>query len=171
MEPDPPPPIFWFGAFELDTRKGELRKHGVRLHLQEQPLKILIALLERPGEIVTREDLVRTVWPEGVFVDFERGLNAAINRLRQALDDSAVKPRYIETIARKGYRFLLPVNQPKASPETAVLPGADQKPRAGRISRWLWTAGGAALMLLGVLAVAWLGPGPKHSMLVLNCIN
>ena len=105
MEPDPPPPIFWFGAFELDTRKGELRKHGVRLHLQEQPLKILIALLERPGEVVTREDLVRTVWPEGVFVDFERGLNAAINRLRPRAPCPSPQtcPTSLAPPARRGY--------------------------------------------------------------------
>jgi len=123
MGPVSPPPhrLFRFGAFELDTGDGELRKHGRRLHLQDQPLKILMALLERPGEIVTREELVRTIWPEGVFVDFERGLNAAVTRLRQTLGDSAGQPRYVETVARKGYRFVSQVNWSDGAPPPRVL--------------------------------------------------
>src|SRR6266481_519901 len=101
--------IFRFGGFELHVAEGELRKHGVRIRLQDQPLKLLVALIEARGELVSREALVRTVWPEGVFVDYERGLNAAITRLRQNLGDSAGQPRYIETVARKGYRFIAPV--------------------------------------------------------------
>jgi eukaryotic-like serine/threonine-protein kinase len=161
-----PPRLFQFGAFELDTREGELRKHGVRLHVQEQPLKILIVLLERPGEIVSREDLVRTVWPEGVFVDFERGLNAAVNRLRQVLGDSASQPRYIETVARKGYRFLALVNLSETSPSPAALSGAEETARARRIPRWLWACSGAALILLGAVSAVWLAPKEKRGMLV-----
>jgi Tol biopolymer transport system component/DNA-binding winged helix-turn-helix (wHTH) protein len=95
-----------FGVFEVDLCNGELRKHGVRLRLQEQPFKVLAALLEQPGEVVSREELVRRLWPEGTFVDFDRGLNAAVTRLRQVLGDSAVTPRYVETVARRGYRLL-----------------------------------------------------------------
>jgi DNA-binding winged helix-turn-helix (wHTH) protein len=98
-----------FGAFEADVATGELRKHGIPVKLQEQPAKILAALLEHPGEVVSREELVRLLWPDGTFVDFDRGLNAAINRLRQALSDSAETPRYVETVARRGYRFIAEV--------------------------------------------------------------
>src|ERR671922_235786 len=98
-----------FGVFELDTRNGELRKHGVRLRLQGKPLHVLQALLERPGDIVTREELRRRLWPSDVYVDVDSGLNTAANRLRIALGDSAERPRYIETLARAGYRFIAPI--------------------------------------------------------------
>src|ERR1041385_8756901 len=84
-----------FGAFEVDLSAGELRKHGLRLRLQEQPFLVLAALLEHPGEVVTREELVRCLWPYGTFVDFDRGLNAAVTRLRQALSDSAGAARLL----------------------------------------------------------------------------
>jgi serine/threonine-protein kinase len=113
-----------FGVFELNPVSGELRKHGVRIRLQEQPLKLLLCLLETPGEICTREDLIRRIWPEGTFVDYERGLNVAITRLRQALGDSADTPRYVETIGRKGYRFIAPV-------ETELGPESIQPAREG----------------------------------------
>ena len=95
-----------FGAFEVNVLTGELRKHGVRLALQEQPLRILAALLERPGEVVTREALCRKLWPLGTFVDFEHSLNAAVRRLRVTLGDEADPPRFVETVPRRGYRFL-----------------------------------------------------------------
>src|SRR6476469_9275117 len=98
--------LFRFGPFELDLRTGELRKRGVRLPLQDQPLRILTALLERPGDIVTREDLCRRLWPHGTFVDFEHSLNAAVRRLRVTLGDTAETPRFVETVHRRGYRFL-----------------------------------------------------------------
>jgi eukaryotic-like serine/threonine-protein kinase len=104
-----------FGVFELNTVTGELRKHGIRVRLQEQPLKLLMCLLEVPGEIRSREDLIGRIWPEGTFVDYDRGLNAAVTRLRQALADSADAPRYVETVGRKGYRFIAPV-EPVRSP-------------------------------------------------------
>src|SRR6185369_12652644 len=103
-----------FGVFELDPSSGELRKHGVRVRLQDQPLKLLLSLLERPGEVYTREELIRRTWPEGTFVDYERGLNVAITRLRQVLGDSADSPRYIETVGRKGYRFIAPIERTRA---------------------------------------------------------
>src|SRR5262245_55342335 len=98
-----------FGMFELELSGGELRKHGHRIRLQEQPLRLLVCLLENPGTVVSREELARKIWPGGTFVDYEHGLNAAVARLRQVLRDSAENPRYIETVARKGYRFVAPI--------------------------------------------------------------
>ena len=95
-----------FGAFEADLRSGELRKHGMKIKLQNQPFQILAMLLERPSEIVTREELRHKLWPADTFVDFDVGLNAAIKRLRDTLDDSAESPRYVETLPRRGYRFV-----------------------------------------------------------------
>src|SRR5712692_6292385 len=95
-----------FGGFEFDPRAGELRKQGRRIKLQGQPLDILTVLLERPGEVVTREELQKRLWPADTFVDFEHSLNAAVKRLREALDDSADTPRFIETLPRRGYRFI-----------------------------------------------------------------
>jgi len=103
-------PVVRFGAFELDVRAGELRKHGLKIKLQDQPFQILVMLLEQPGQVVTREQLHQKLWAEGTFVDFEHGLNAAIQRLRQALGDTADNPRFVETLARHGYRFLAPVD-------------------------------------------------------------
>lgn len=100
-----------FGVFEIDLRSGELRKQGVRVRLQEQPFKVLALLIEHAGEVVPREQLVQRLWPDGTFVDFDRGLNAAVTRLRQVLADSAESPRYIETVARRGYRLLVPVQE------------------------------------------------------------
>jgi TolB-like protein/DNA-binding winged helix-turn-helix (wHTH) protein/tetratricopeptide (TPR) repeat protein len=95
-----------FGVFELDLRAGELRKHGLRVRLQEQPFQVLAALLEHPGEVVTREELQKKLWSADIFVDFDHGLNKAINKVREALGDSAESPRFVETVARRGYRFL-----------------------------------------------------------------
>ena len=98
-----------FGVFEVDLRAGELRKHGVRIKLQEQPFQVLALLLKRPGDLVTRDELRQELWPAHTFVDFDRGLNKAMTKLRSALGDSAESPRYIETLHRRGYRFLAPV--------------------------------------------------------------
>ncbi|MFN0168753.1 MAG: winged helix-turn-helix domain-containing protein [Bryobacteraceae bacterium] len=101
-----------FGVFELDPRAGELRKSGIRLKVAEQPVRILLCLLERPGEIVTREELRDLLWGQDTFVDFEHGLNAAINKLREALGDTAANPRFVETVPRRGYRFIAQVSRP-----------------------------------------------------------
>jgi TolB-like protein/Tfp pilus assembly protein PilF len=101
--------VIGFGPFEIDTRSGELRRGGVRIRLQEQPFQILVILLEHAGEVVKREDLIGRLWPDNTFVDFDRGLNKAVNRLREALGDSADKPRFIETLSQRGYRFLTQV--------------------------------------------------------------
>src|ERR1700719_4135090 len=98
-----------FGVFELDLRAGELRKHGLRVRLQEQPFQVLATLLLHPGEVVTREELQKKLWPADTFVDFDHGLNKTINKIREALGDSAESPRFVETVARRGYRFLAEV--------------------------------------------------------------
>ena len=95
-----------FGAFELDVRAGELRNHGVKIRLQEQPFQVLLMLLERPGEVVLREEIRKKLWPNDTIVEFAPSINAAIQRLRDALGDSADQPRYVETVARRGYRFI-----------------------------------------------------------------
>src|SRR5580700_5596441 len=113
-----------FGVFELDLRAGELRKHGLRVRLQEQPFQLLAMLIERPGEVVTREELQKKLWPEDTFVDFDHGLNKGVNKIREALGDSAESPRFVETVARRGYRFLAEVKPdevaPLRSPELAT---------------------------------------------------
>jgi len=111
-----------FGSFEMDEIAGELRKDGVKIRLQEQPFQILQILLERPGEVVTREDLRKQVWPSHTFVDFDHGINNAIRRLREALGDTAEIPHFIETLPRRGYRFLQPLAAPIAEASIAVLP-------------------------------------------------
>jgi DNA-binding winged helix-turn-helix (wHTH) protein len=101
-----------FGVFELDLNAGELRKSGVKLRLQGQPFQVLALLLERAGEVVTREELQQKLWPSDTFVDFDHSLNTAINKVREVLGDSASSPRYVETLARRGYRFIAPVQAP-----------------------------------------------------------
>jgi len=115
--------ILRFGPFEVDVRTGELRKHGLKIRLQEQPFEILIMLLERPGALITREEVRQKLWPADTFVDFDHGLNNAVNRLREALGDSAETPRFIETLPRKGYRFLASVNR-EANTESVISVGA-----------------------------------------------
>lgn len=101
--------IYRFGVYEVNLSSGELRKSGFRLRLPEQALRVLVAMLERPSEVVTREDLRVKLWPDGTFVDFDHGLNTTINKLRESLGDNAANPRFIETLARRGYRFIAPV--------------------------------------------------------------
>ncbi|MGI8958275.1 MAG: winged helix-turn-helix domain-containing protein [Bryobacteraceae bacterium] len=115
---------FRFAEFELCSETGQLSKHGIRIKVQTKPIQVLEALLAKPGELVTREEICRKLWPAGTFVDFENGLNTATNRLRTALGDSAEAPRYIETLPRLGYRFLCPVIEVEANEPTALLPDA-----------------------------------------------
>jgi cholera toxin transcriptional activator len=105
-----------FGTFEVDLVSGELRKNGTRIRLQEQPFRVLAMLLERPGEMVTREDLRSQLWPGDTFVDFDHGLNTAVNKLREALSDAAANPRFVQTVARRGYRFIAPVQDDGKAP-------------------------------------------------------
>jgi cholera toxin transcriptional activator len=120
-----------FGVFELDLAAGELRKNGQKLRLQEQPFQILTLLLDRAGDVVTREELRQKLWAADTFVDFDHGLNTAVNKLREVLGDSASSPRYIETLARRGYRFIAPVQsdaQPDAQPASNLDARTLQEP-------------------------------------------
>ena len=121
--PSPGSHVVRFGVYEADLRAGELRKQGLRLRLPEQPFQLLAILLEHPGQVVTREELQKRLWPDGTFVDFEQGLNAAVKRLREVLGDSAESPRFIETLARRGYRFIESLTaSPGRIESLAVLP-------------------------------------------------
>jgi DNA-binding winged helix-turn-helix (wHTH) protein len=100
-----------FGAFEADSTTGELRRQGVLIKLNAQPFQVLMLLLERPGELLTREEISRELWPDGTFVDYEHGVNSAVNRIREALGDTASNPRFVVTRARRGYRFVAPVER------------------------------------------------------------
>src|SRR5580700_4745459 len=116
-----------FGPFELDVRAGELRKHGIRIKLREQPVQILLMLLDRPGEVVLRDQIRLRLWPNNTIVEFDHGINAAIQKLRDALGESAGQPRYVETVARRGYRFLGEierVGEPQPEPQRAGEPAA-----------------------------------------------
>jgi len=114
-----------FGVFELNFKAGELRKNGARLRLQEQPLQVLALLLERAGEIVTREELRQKLWTSDTFVDFDHSLNTAINKVREVLGDSASSPRYVETLARRGYRFIAPVQEAQTAQASTPASGED----------------------------------------------
>src|SRR5580698_9360315 len=111
-----------FGIFEADASTGELRRQGVRVKLNAQPFQVLCLLLERPGELLTREQIAHELWPDGTFVDFEHGVNSAVNRIREALGDTAGNPRFLETLARRGYRFVAPVERLTPDPITAPVP-------------------------------------------------
>lgn len=138
-----------FGPFELDTRSGELRKQGLPIRLQEQPFKILSLLLERPGEIATREELQHQLWPSDTFVDFDHSLNAAVKRLRETLGDDADHPRYIETLPRHGYRWIAPVTHGDAVPTR-------ERNRQLHSQAWkLLAIGIVALLFLGVALAKW----------------
>jgi DNA-binding winged helix-turn-helix (wHTH) protein len=144
---------FVFGPFEYDGISGDLHKHGSRIRLQGQPLRILSILVERHGQVVSREDLQQHLWPGATFVDFEQGLNAAVNKLRQTLGDSADQPRYIETLPSRGYRFIAPVQQVPARPVLQFAAPAAvraETPPRGRSKRWLLLAAGAALAVAGI---------------------
>ena len=117
--PMPPPNrdarLLRFGVFEVDLAAGELRKNGARIRLQEQPLQVLAALLQNAGQVVTRDDLREKIWPADTFVDFDHSLNTAVNKIRESLGDSASSPRFVETLARRGYRFIAPVDSVAAA--------------------------------------------------------
>jgi cholera toxin transcriptional activator len=122
-----------FGFFEVDLTAGELRKGGMKMRLQGQPFQVLALLLERAGEVVTREELQKELWPSDTFVDFDHSLNTAINKVREALGDSASSPRYVETLARKGYRFIAPLQTehrtaPSLPPASTIQQSAGQSP-------------------------------------------
>jgi TolB-like protein/DNA-binding winged helix-turn-helix (wHTH) protein/Tfp pilus assembly protein PilF len=139
-----------FGVFEVDFHTGELRKSGLKIKLHAQPLAVLKLLLERPGEIVTREELQQKLWGDNTFVDFDHGLNKTINKLREALSDNAGTPRYIETLPRRGYRFIAPVTMPTLAPE--LVPPPERKSQSH-----LTTALASAVMLLLAFGFYWFG--------------
>ncbi len=129
-----------FGVFEADSATGELRRQGMRVKLNAQPFQVLLMLLDRsvdrPGQLLTRDEISRVLWPEGTFVDFEHGVNSAINRIREALGDTAGSPRFVETLARRGYRFLAPVERISSS-DTAqrVLDESEAPPSVDALER------------------------------------
>ncbi len=172
MGPSPNQPPLKFGPYSLDLQAGELRKSGSRVRLQEKPLQLLAALAEQSKQVVTREELHRRLWPEDTFVDFETGLNTAVSKLRDALSDDAQNPRYIETIPRRGYRFLAPVERietktqnptqtdsPAAAPseprgDTVRIPPPNAEP-AGRSWRFAQIFAFALVVCLGIAYGAW----------------
>ena len=161
-----------FGVFEVDLRAGELHKHGLKVRLQEQPFQVLVVLLEHAGKVVTREELQKKLWPADTFVDFDHGLNKAINKIRDALGDSSESPRFVETIARRGYRFLAEVKQVESIAAHIAEP-VEEKPRPAKdrlvtavsaapaeqvrvapsIARWIAVG---SLVLLLLIAGAWI---------------
>ena len=136
-----------FGIFEVDSITGELRRKGVRVKLHSQPFQVLFMLLERPGEMLTREEICRELWPDGTFVDYEHGVNSAVNRLREALGDKASNPRFVETLARRGYRFVAPVERIALDEEASTVdaraqiseepPAVPAEPKTGFLDRVL----------------------------------
>ncbi len=149
-----------FGAFEVDLCSGELHKHGIRLKLQDQPFQVLALLLEHPGEVVAREELRQKLWPANTFVDFDTGLNSAIKKLRDVLGDSAEEPRYIETLPRRGYRFIARVENgdlpASAAVEVHLAPALPLRPtpKLRTKRRFVVAAGVAAFIIVAALA-AW----------------
>ena len=185
--PTSSPAILRFGVFELNPHSGELRKKGMKIKLSGQPVDILVLLMERPGQVVTREEIQKRLWSNETFVDFEQGLNNAMKRLRSALDDNAESPRYVETVPRKGYRFIAAVDGPPEN-GAGMATAAEEKPRSREKLSKSKKAGLilAAVLFSGlVVAAAW-GPGvlagrdrlfgrhqiaPIHSIAVLPLVN
>src|ERR1700681_1369678 len=137
-----------FASYELDLQTGVLRKTGIRIRCQEQPLQVLAALAERPGELITREELRRRVWPQDTFVDFDHALNTAVKKIRAALNVRADSPRYIETVPRRGYRLMAPVEQESTSSLALAPPGRAKY-------RGLLAMAGIVLIVLTILAFTW----------------
>ena len=155
--PPKPPQVLRFATFEVSPREGELRKNGLRIKLQDQPFQVLVMLLERPGEMVTREELQRRLWPADTFVDFDHSLNSAVKKLREALGDQAENPRFIETLHRRGYRFVAPVE----GQLDASGPQADGESVRHAVPRWVMIAGAVAALLAVAGIVAWLVSTPS----------
>lgn len=141
-------PAYRFGSFELDARSGELRKLGIRIRLQDQPRQVLLLLLTHAGEVVTREQIRQHLWPDNTFVDFDNAINSAVRKLRDALGDAAENPRFIETLARRGYRFVAPLHAETGGPSEAPQPAPTIPVRGGK-SRLA-----AAFAALAIVAIA-----------------
>jgi DNA-binding winged helix-turn-helix (wHTH) protein/Tol biopolymer transport system component len=141
-----------FGVYELDCAAMELRKHGMPIRLQDQPLRVLAALIERPGEIVTREELKDRIWAKDTFVDFDQSLNKAVNRVREILNDDANQPKYVETIPRRGYRFIAPViGSMSSNGQKGTVSDGPGDSSSGKSARSIWVAG---LVLVAVVMTA-----------------
>ncbi len=155
--PASPPTRIRFDSFELDVTSGELRKGGNRLRLQPQPFRVLLLLIERTGQVVTREEIQRCLWKDSTFVDFEHGINFSINQIRGALSDSAEKPRYVETVPRRGYRFIGTVEQPSPTKQDSTQeptpPPLEAEPIAAPPARRRWPAVVALTLLAAAIAV------------------
>jgi Tol biopolymer transport system component/DNA-binding winged helix-turn-helix (wHTH) protein len=171
LEPVPNSQVVRFGRFEVDLRLGELRKNGIRVKLTGQPFQILVILLEHSGDLVTREQLQQRLWSSDTFVDFDRGLNAAINRVREALGDSAENPRFVETLPRRGYRFIGKLESPVPSvKEPAAEPFVTVQPDGGWRSRQKWwkiPAGALAIALIAfatVVGYRWRRPQGQETL-------
>jgi DNA-binding winged helix-turn-helix (wHTH) protein len=135
MNPESLPRLVRFGLFELDLKTGELRKRGLRIALQDQPFHVLAMLVARPGDLVTREELRAALWPDAVFVDFDHGLNKAVGKIRRAIGDLAESPRFIETLERRGYRFIAPVEH---MGEAGTEQSATRRSASARVVRLVW---------------------------------
>ena len=145
-----------FGLFEFDERSGTLTREGIPVRLQPQPARVLTLLVERAGTVVSREELKAAVWGEATFVDFERGLNFCIAQIRSALGDSAESPRFIETVPRRGYRFIAPVQLPKTpvAEQDEVEPRQPTAPSYTGRSRTVWLTAGALAVVVVVATAA-----------------
>lgn len=157
-----------FAEFEADVRAGELRRAGQRVRIQDLPFRLLAALLERPGELVTRAELVQRLWGGETFVDFEAGLNTAVGKLREALGDSAEVPRLIETVPKRGYRLLVAVTPAGDGADVAPAPALRDAPARRASARWMGVAAGLAVLLVLVTASAYWWPtgGPATRVAV-----
>src|SRR5882757_321413 len=142
------PQVLRFGVFQVDVRAGELRKNGVKLKLQEQPFRVLCLLLEHPGEVISRDELRNRLWPADTFVDFDHGLNAAIKRLRDALGESADTPVFIEMLARRGYRFIAPVDGSFTPNAVGIAPASEPSKSHPRHRVRLWMFAMASLVIV-----------------------
>ncbi len=129
-----PTPRYRFGVFEVDAATGELRRQGLRVKLNTQPFQVLLMLLDRPGQLLTREQISRELWPDGTFVDYEHGVNSAVNRIREALGDTATSPRFLETLARRGYRFIAPVERVELHKDSSVKGSASRESQSTPVS-------------------------------------
>ncbi len=155
-----PPRIVRFGVFELDLTARELRKRGVRVRLQDQPFRVLEALIEKPGEIVTREHLKERLWAEDEFVEFDKSLNTSVQKIRQALDDSSTSPRFLETVPRLGYRFLASVESPIAHERVEAQP---EKQSAARAAPTRLVIGALAAASIGLIVGVLLFSNPDET--------
>ena len=158
--------ILCFGSFEVDLASGELRRQGLKISLQDQPFRLLALLLERAGEVVTREELRDKLWPADTFVDFDHSLNTAVRKLREALGDSAETPRYVETLARRGYRFVAPVAEPGPTAPLAHSVDADAASPSPPTAARLRSSARRALVIAAVISSAalvahWVGGRPR----------